>query len=74
MNIDPTAIETPVVVIPCDHLNARDGVFYCVPAYFHAPHMCQDFAFLMLDTQKVMSGTVRPTLIPLTQVALHVVS
>jgi hypothetical protein len=28
----------------------------------------------MLDTQKVMSGTVRPTLIPLTQVALHVVS
>ena len=54
----PVSSQT-VFAIPCNHPAASDGVFYCEPSFFNSPHMREKYAFLLVDTEKVIAELER---------------
>lgn len=47
-----TSASKTVFCIPCNHPEAKDGVFHCKPSFFGAQHMKDDYDFVMVNTKK----------------------
>lgn len=43
-----------IFCVPCAHPEAKDGVFYCRPAFYEADHMRDDYEFILADTRKIV--------------------
>lgn len=47
-------VPRTVYCVPCDA--AKDGTFYCEPAFMNTDHMRDDYEYIVADTKKLLAG------------------